>query len=173
VPADCGQRFPGHLRRIQSDDEAAGLPQHWPDEHARPAWATACLHVGANGLTVHTGDTLIANLHAVQQLLPLSQHDAVLHGAVPALGSFSWEMLWPLSHGAQLVLALAAELASTTLLRQLVARARITVMHLSASALDQLLCNNDDNALRSLRGIFYAGGTTPQRPLPSHGNLSL
>jgi surfactin family lipopeptide synthetase A len=143
-------------------EDGAGLPYAWPQEYPThrlsPAFA---LHTtsdsGVPQLSTRSHLALIGDLLALQRVQALRHGDALLLNPDITPSTFPWELLWPLSHGARLVVPAAADLADPGQLRRLIRRERITVMHL-VPALRGLLrqAPEEPDGLDSLRAVFCA-----------------
>lgn len=143
-------------------EDGAGLPYAWPLEYPThrlsPAFAQRTTTAGGMPqLSVLSHVAIIGDLLALQRVQALGHGDALLLNPDLTPSTFPWELLWPLSHGARLVVPHEAELADPGLLRRLIRRERITVMHL-VPALRGLLRQAPDerDGLDSLRAVFCA-----------------
>lgn len=143
-------------------EDGAGLPYAWPLEYPThrlsPAFARRTTTAGGMPqLSVLSHVAIIGDLLALQRVQALGHGDALLLNPDLTPSTFPWELLWPLSHGARLVVPQEAELADSGLLRRLIRRERITVMHL-VPALRGLLrqAPEERDGLDSLRAVFCA-----------------
>jgi non-ribosomal peptide synthetase component F len=148
--------------RCACAEDGAGLPYAWPREYPTHRWspAVALLATTAGGmprLSIRSHPAIIGDLLALQRVHALGHGDALLLNPDITPETFPWELLWPLSHGARLVVPSAAELADPGQLRRLIRRERITVMHL-LPVLRGLLRHapEEQDGLDSLRAVFCA-----------------
>lgn len=144
----------------QSPADAAGLTWIDPEPFsgkapaATSAWSAgraassvACLyHEGPGQLRSLPDPALAARLAQLQAQLALTPEDRVWQHTPLHQEAGLWETLWPLSVGAALV---AGETAPDEALWQLLVRLRVTVAHLTARELNQLVASTP---LRQLRG---------------------
>ncbi|NGZ85357.1 AMP-binding protein [Duganella aceris] len=143
-------------------EDGAGLPYAWPQEYPthRLSPAFALRSASANGtpqLSTRSHLAIIGDLLALQRVQALGHGDALLLNPDITPSTFPWELLWPLSHGARLVVPAAAELADPGQLRRLIRRERITVMHLVPVLRGLLRQAPEELAdLDSLRAVFCA-----------------
>jgi surfactin family lipopeptide synthetase A len=148
--------------RCACAEDGDGLPYAWPQEYPThrlsPAFALrATAADGMPQLSIRSHLAIISDLLALQRVHALGHGDALLLNPELTPSTFPWELLWPLSHGARLVVPSAAELADPGQLRRLIRRERITVMHL-VPALRGLLRHAPEQRddLDSLRAVFCA-----------------
>lgn len=140
-------------------EDCADLPYAWPDEYSTrcssPAYATVTFPA-ADGphFSFMTHMAFIDRLESAQEFSPIRQGDSFLQCTNSALKTLAWEFLWPLSHGAQLVIPFPE--TNPERMRELIARESITVMHVEPSLLHLLLGGSCRNELRKLRALSYA-----------------
>lgn len=140
-------------------EDCADLPYAWPQEYPTrclsPAYATVSFPA-ADGphFAFVTHRAFIDRLESAQEFSPIRQGDSFLQCTNCALKTLAWEFLWPLSHGAQLVIPFPE--TDPERMRELIARESITVMHVEPSLLHLLLAGSCQNELRSLRALSYA-----------------
>lgn len=126
--------LPGNMPRLHCAEDGAGLPLAWPREYPThrlsPAYAAAP-GAGADDRPWRSVSHLAAidRLLAIQALSPIGHGEAVLlHHAQPC-SPFPWDVIWPLSHGAMLLIPAPADMADSQDLRRLLARERVAAMH--------------------------------------------
>ena len=146
-------------RTVLCGEDASDLPYAWPQEcptlGQSPVCATAS--VSSNGslsLVSRTHMAMLARLEWLQEISPIGQGDSVLQNTDPGLDGS--EIVWSLCHGARVVIAPAPEETDMARVRQLVARERITVMHVACTR--PLLGGSGANELRSLRALLWLNG---------------
>jgi len=144
---------------ILCGEDAVDLPYSWPQESpARgmaPFYAISRIsETGSLNIVVRTHSTVIDWLDSMQEINPIGQGDSVLENAAPALDI--WELLWPLSHGARVVIPSARDAMNPERVRQLIIQEHITVMHATPPLLQPLLTGARQNELRSLRALLWA-----------------
>jgi non-ribosomal peptide synthetase component F len=97
---------------------------------------------------------LMERLVSMQCLCPIGQGDAVLQNRHGTYNNLAWEIMWPLSQGAKLVLPSEQEISDAGSMRALIKREHVSVMHADTCALHLLANASDTSQLRSLRGLF-------------------
>ena len=139
------------VRRVRGAEPAPGQP------------AYAARSTSGHLVAIDHG-ALVARCEALQELSPLSTEDVVLLHAPPELDAAVWEMLWPLSFGARLVLASAAERGSVADLQRLAARERVSVVRLTAPTLLRWFHDAPPDAPDlPLRAVIVQGGQLDPR----------
>lgn len=113
-------------------EDAADLPYSWPQEaptrQESPAHALAMIcENGDLRIVSKTHREVSARLEAMQQASPIGQGDSVLQNSGSALDG--WELLWPLSHGARVVIPAAREEFDSARVRRPSGREHIAAMH--------------------------------------------
>lgn len=162
-----------NARIVLCDDDADGIPYSWPQEYAIKELSPACAScafspAGSVSFAVSAHATLEHRLDSMQQIVPLCQGDSVLRNLDDVPGAFAWQLLWPLSHGARLVMASPQEEGDPQRLRQLIAREHVTVMHAAASSLQRLFGGSSREDLRPLRALLCQPLTDCSQP--GHGS---
>ena len=144
-------------RTLLCREDASDLPYAWPQEAPcvglSPVCATAS--VARNGrcsVVSKTQMAMLAHLGWRQEMSPIGQGDSVLQNTDP--GQDGSEILWSLCHGARLVIPSPRDAGNVSRMRQLVARERITVMHVTGARLRPLLEGAGAHELRSLRALL-------------------
>jgi surfactin family lipopeptide synthetase A len=117
-------------------EDPADLPYSWPQEaptrQESPALAIPTMsESGEPRILSRTHREVTAWLESLQEISPVGQGDSVLHDTGAAL--VDWEILWPLSHGARVVIPPPGEEMNRGRMCQLIAREHITVMHVVPS----------------------------------------
>ena len=139
-------------------EDASDLPYAWPQEcptqGLSPVCATASIaNDGSLSVVSHTQMAMLARLEWLQEISPIGQGDSVLQNTDPGLDGS--EIVWSLCHGARVVIPPAPDAADVARVRQLVARERITVMHVVCTQLRPLLSGTGANELCSLRALLW------------------
>ena len=145
-------------RTVLCGEDAADLPYAWPQEcptlGLSPVCATAS--VASNGslsVVARTQMAMLARLEWLQEVSPIGQGDSVLLNTDPGLDGS--EIVWSLCHGARVVIPPAPGATDWARVRQLVARERITVMHVVCTRLRPLPSGPGADELRSLRALMW------------------
>ena len=141
-------------------EDPSDLPYAWPQEWPSPGMSAACAtaSVSVSGhycVVPRTQTAMLAHLGWLQEISPIGQGDSILQNTGPGLNGS--EIMWSLSHGARLVIPSPRDAAEPARVRQLVARERITVMHVASSQLRPLLNGAGAGELRSLRALLCPG----------------
>lgn len=147
-------------------EDGSGLPYAWPQEYPThrlsPAFAVpVAAPDNSRQWRFASHLSVMADLLALQSVHALGHGDALLQSPHGGASTYPWEVLWPLSQGARLEVPAARQLDDPELLRQLVRRKHIAVMHL-LPALRRLLLDAGDagesgdpvDGLDSLRAVF-------------------
>ena len=92
-----------------------------------------------------------------QQIYGLSQSDKVLQKASFSFDASIWEIFWPLTCGAQLILAQPGGQRDTGYLVGIIVERGITIVHFVPSMLDAFLQEEGVHKCRSLRRVFCGG----------------
>ncbi|MFC7622940.1 amino acid adenylation domain-containing protein [Microlunatus sp. GCM10028923] len=107
---------------------------------------------------VLTGRRALANrLRWMQQAYGLGPDDRVLHKTSIGFDVSLWELLWPLTAGATVVLAAPGRQADRDYLDDLIRRTMITTAHFVPSLLQDFLRGRDALDLPSLRRVICSG----------------
>lgn len=147
---------------IFCNEDATDLPCSWPQEYPTkglsPAYAISTFSAtDSPSFIISAHMALIDRLESMQTFSPIGQGDSVLQNTNDALDVWAWESLWPLSHGAQLVITPRGKEMDPECMLQFIIQERITVMHVVPSLLQPLLTSSRQHELRSLRALFCAG----------------
>jgi non-ribosomal peptide synthetase component F len=147
------------VRIMVCGEDAADLPYSWPQEaparEVSPAYAISVMsETGDLRIVNRTHGEVTAWLDSMQEISPIGQGDSVLQNTGSALDG--WELLWPLSHGARVVIPPARDAMDSGRVRQLIASEHITVMHVVPSLLQPLRIGSRHSELRSLRALLWA-----------------
>ena len=97
---------------------------------------------------------IVNRLMWMQDAYRIGGTDRVLQKTPLAFDVSAWEVFWPLSCGAQLVMAEPGGQRDPAYLRDLIVREAISVMHFVPSMLRQFLDVEDLGACTSLRHVF-------------------
>ncbi len=125
-----------NARVILSDEGTADLPDTWPQDCSTqrfsPAYASYQLSETENPIiVVRDHMDVIEQLESMQKLSPIGQGDSLLQSADYAFDESLWEFLWPLTHGARLVIPTVGETMDFERMRLLIVKEHITVMHVN------------------------------------------
>jgi amino acid adenylation domain-containing protein/non-ribosomal peptide synthase protein (TIGR01720 family) len=93
----------------------------------------------------------------------LSAADRVLHKTPVSFDVSVWELLWPLLHGAQLVVARPGGHQDPGYLAGLVRSAAVTTVHFVPAMLEAFLVSADPGACPALRTVICSGEVLPGR----------
>jgi non-ribosomal peptide synthetase component F len=123
-------------RLIFSGEEAQDWLDSWPHDCPTDGGAAACVTCGFSEtgdpiLVVKDHMNVIDRLESMQEISPIGQGDSLLQSADYAFDATVWEFLWPLTHGARLVILPPRERMNLDRMRQLIVQERITVMHVN------------------------------------------
>ncbi|MFG1690527.1 amino acid adenylation domain-containing protein, partial [Nonomuraea sp. NPDC049269] len=147
------------------------LPVQPPAHRTHPAQAAYLMYTsGSTGtpkgvLIPHRG--LTNRITWTQHTYHLTPHDKVLHKTPTTFDISLWELLGPLTAGAQLILAKPGHHGDPEHLLHLINHHNITLIHLIPTLLTHLLNQNDTNqqgnatSPTSLRHVFCGGETLP------------
>nr|WP_281286742.1 amino acid adenylation domain-containing protein [Catellatospora sichuanensis] len=119
---------------------------------------------------VNSHRAIVNRLDWMQRTYPLDRTDAVLHKTPTSFDVSVWELIWPLTAGARLVLARPGGHRDPAYLCRLLDQAQVTTVHFVPSMLAALLAHADDDpaaldgARAHLRRIVCSGEELP-RPL--------
>ncbi|MEO7327862.1 MAG: amino acid adenylation domain-containing protein, partial [Minicystis sp.] len=115
---------------------------------------------GSTGLpkgAMNTQGALRNRLLSMQQAYPLSPGDRLLHKTPFSFDVSVWELLWPLTTGARLVVARPESHRDTAYLARIIREQGITALHFVPSMLRAFLDEPGARACRSLRRVFSGG----------------
>lgn len=156
-------------------EDGADLPYAWPLEHPThrltPAYALMPAAPGAEPARASATAAcrfsshlaMLERLLAIQELSPLRHGDAILQNTEYGSGTLPWDVMWPLSHGAKLVIPTPQENGDPQLLRLLLQREPVAVMHIAPPLRALLESDGAHPALQVLRAVFYE--PEPTQPL--------
>jgi non-ribosomal peptide synthetase component F len=119
---------------ILCGEHLADVPSSWPKEcptEANEAAHAMCVFssTGRSRVVVCPHSDVRERLQRMQGISPIREGDSVLRSANCSLDRFVWELLWPLLHGARLVIPRPGKESDVEYMRHLVSKERITVMH--------------------------------------------
>ncbi len=115
---------------------------------------------GSTGLpkgAMNTQGALRNRLLSMQQAYPLTPADRLLHKTPFSFDVSVWELLWPLTTGAGLVLARPESHRDASYLARTIIERGITTLHFVPSMLRAFLDEPEARACRSLRRVFSGG----------------
>ncbi|KDB08985.1 Phenylalanine racemase (ATP-hydrolyzing) [Burkholderia sp. lig30] len=117
-------------------EESDDLPGSWPQDSRTDGVSPACAicrfsEADTPDIVVKDHRNVIDRLESMQEISPIGQGDSLLQSADFAFDASVWEFLWPLTHGARLVILPARERIDLERIRQVVAQEHITVMHVN------------------------------------------
>ena len=104
---------------------------------------------------------LCNRIHWMQQAYPLGPEDRILQKTPYSFDVSGWEFFWPLTTGASLVLARAGGHKDPHYLRELIQRAKITVLHFVPSMLRIFLETESGGGCPSLKKVICSGEALP------------
>jgi amino acid adenylation domain-containing protein len=110
-------------------------------------------------LNTHRG--IVNRLDWMQRRYRLGGHDVVLHKTPIGFDVSVWELFWPLTAGARLVLARPGGHKDAAYLRDLICSAGVTTTHFVPSMLGVFLAEDGIARCRSLRRIICSGEELP------------
>ncbi|MFJ8133201.1 amino acid adenylation domain-containing protein [Streptomyces hydrogenans] len=118
---------------------------------------------GSASGTVLTHAALADGLRGMQQRYPLDATDRVLHKTPTVLGAPAvWELLWPLTAGAAVVMAARDVQRDTAALADAIRRTGATTLHVVPSVLAALVRDEAAvTACKGLRRVLCGGETLP------------
>ncbi|MEL7091531.1 MAG: amino acid adenylation domain-containing protein, partial [Pseudomonadota bacterium] len=102
-------------------------------------------------------------LSGIQMLYPIGEGDKVLHKAPLSFDVAYWEMLWPLTCGASLVIAQDGSEADPAALADLIEAEGVRVAHFVPAMLSAFLASIEPERCSSLDLLFAGGEALPQR----------
>jgi amino acid adenylation domain-containing protein len=110
---------------------------------------------------VNTHAGIVNRLRWMQDAYALGPSDTVLHKTPIGFDVSVWEIFWPLTVGARVVLARPGGHRDPGYLREIMARHRVTTVHFVPSMLDAFLTGVDDVELPALARIVSSGEELP------------
>lgn len=156
--------LPAGTRQLRCDEDGAGLPLAWPHEYPThrlsPAYALAALPAAGQAVVYGSHLAAIDRLLTIQVLSPINHGDAVLQHPHQAPSAFPWDVMWPLSQGAMLLIPAPGELSDPRRLRQLLRRERVAAMHILPALLDGANDASHANP-EPLRALFHRAAPKP------------
>ena len=119
---------------ILCGEDTADVPYSWPQEHptegVAPAYAICTFRATDRpSIVVSRSMDVLKRLESMQETSPIHEGDSVLRNTNCSLDVSAWELLWPLLHGARLVIPPTREESDFQCMRHLISREHITVMH--------------------------------------------
>jgi amino acid adenylation domain-containing protein/non-ribosomal peptide synthase protein (TIGR01720 family) len=115
---------------------------------------------GSTGLpkgAMNTQGALRNRLLSMQEAYPLTPADRLLHKTPFSFDVSVWELLWPLTTGASLVIARPESHRDAAYLARIIGEQGITALHFVPSMLRAFLDEPDLSACRSLHRVFSGG----------------
>ncbi|CAN5718178.1 hypothetical protein BH11MYX2_BH11MYX2_29170 [soil metagenome] len=106
-------------------------------------------------MNTHAG--LRNRLAWMQEALPITDADTVLQKTPYTFDVSVWELFWPLSTGARLVIAKPEGHKDAEYLAQLMLRENVTTLHFVPSMLEVFLEHEDTSAWQSVRQVICSG----------------
>jgi amino acid adenylation domain-containing protein/non-ribosomal peptide synthase protein (TIGR01720 family) len=157
----------GRLTRI--DVDALPLPTGGRPSRHYPAVAPGSLAyvLYTSGTTGHpkgvgnTHGALASRLAWMQSEYRLSPQDTLLQKTPASFDVAVWEMLWPLSHGARVVIAPPGDHRDPLRLARLIQRHAVTAVHFVPSMWQLFAAQDEAAACRTLRLLFSGGEALP------------
>lgn len=162
--ADLADRVPdttAPVLRLDRDDLArtpsgAGpVPSPAPDAAAYAIFTSGS--TGRPKAVVNTWGGLANRIAWMQRAYPIGPADRVLHKTPVTFDVSVWELVWPLTQGAVMVLAAPGGHRDPEYLRDLIAAQGVTVCHFVPSMLRAFLAAEDVERCRSLTRLFCSG----------------
>jgi len=118
------------------DADTGACHANWPTECAADGVSPACAvcresEGDAPTIVFQQHVDVLDRLESMQAIAPIGQGDSLLQGAEHPLDEAVWQTLWPLTHGARLVILPQRERMDLERVRRLIEREHITVMHVN------------------------------------------
>jgi non-ribosomal peptide synthetase component F/NAD(P)-dependent dehydrogenase (short-subunit alcohol dehydrogenase family)/acyl carrier protein len=164
---------------LNIDDEQSWFHQadcSWIPVHLTPDALVSIHYAPGQGIMLEQR-AVINHLHWLQQLCALTNEDVVLHTATPGQVWVLWEILWPLTLGACLVVPSSEELDDLQTFMRVLNERGITVAHLSTRSLQcfsQYVQDLDKDVPYLFdRVIYYGFGTSTERDMLANACQSL
>jgi amino acid adenylation domain-containing protein len=139
--------------RTQSAERPA--PAATADHLAYVIYTSGSTGVPKGVMNSHRG--IVSRLRWAQRQLTLSADDVVLQKTPYTFDVSVWEFFWPLQVGSKLVLAAPGGHREPRYLRELIAKAGVTVLHFVPSMLGAFLAEPGIQALASIRMVLCSG----------------
>jgi amino acid adenylation domain-containing protein len=146
---------------IAQESDAALASELSDDNLAYLIYTSGSTGVPKGVMIPHRG--IVNRLRWGQDAYRLSSDDRVLQKAPFSFDASIWEIFWPLTVGAQLVLARPNRQQDSAYLIELVTRHQITIIHFVPSMLEIFLEEPAVATCRSLRRVFCGGEPLPPR----------
>jgi amino acid adenylation domain-containing protein len=143
------------------------LPRRNPTGHASPNDLAYMIYTsGSTGtpkgvMIEHRG--LVNRVQWMQAMYPLTHDSTVLHKTPYTFDVSVWELVWPLTVGARLVVARPNAHMHMRHLAELMQRERITDVHFVPSVFEMFVDTQQVGELSSLRRVFCSGEALPTR----------
>lgn len=131
------------------------VPSPDPDAAAYAIFTSGS--TGRPKAVVNTWGGLANRIAWMQQAYPIGPADRVLHKTPVTFDVSVWELIWPLTQGAAMVLAAPGGHRDPEYLRDLIAAQGVTVCHFVPSMLRAFLAAEDVERCRSLTRLFCSG----------------
>ncbi|MFB9928734.1 condensation domain-containing protein, partial [Amycolatopsis halotolerans] len=112
---------------------------------------------GVPKAAVLTHGALANRFRGMQEEDPLTAADRVLHKAALGFDAAAWEILWPLTHGATVVLAEPGDERDPVRLARTIERESVTLSHFIPSMLREFLDAVEGGRCPSLRRVLCGG----------------
>jgi len=152
---------PGPAGVLELAPAATGWPTHRPPSHSAPDNLAYIIYTsGSTGRPkgVGVGHRAIVNrMVAMQQEYGLCPGEGVLQKTPTTFDVSAWELFWPLTVGARLVLAAPGGQRDPSYLRDLINREKITTVHFVPSMLNEFLADSDTDSCPTLRRVICSG----------------
>lgn len=147
--------------QVVSADEALPYPdarqpaRAHADSLAYVIYTSGSTGVPKGTLNLHRGPS--NRIHAMQRQFQLTPHDRVLHKTPLTFDVSVWELFWPLSQGASVVLAEPQGHKDPLYLARTIAQQKVTVVHFVPSMLQVFLRAADTTGLGCVRYMMTSG----------------
>ncbi|MFI6904762.1 amino acid adenylation domain-containing protein [Nonomuraea sp. NPDC050394] len=146
-------------------EESPPGPDGVPDEEHHPDRVAYVLHTsGSTGRpkgAAITHRALANRIRWMQHAYPLRADDRVLQKTPAGFDVSGWEFWWPLTHGAQLVMARPGGHRDPAYLAEVMRGERVTVVHFVPSMLREFLDGLGTAGLPALRRVVCSGEALP------------
>jgi amino acid adenylation domain-containing protein len=136
-------------------------PARWEDGAAAAYVMYTSGSTGRPKGVVISRRTVADRIGWMQHLYGLSETDRLLHKSAFSFDNSVWELLWPLSAGAQVVLSRPGGQQDPAYLRRLILEAGVTFAHFVPSLLEVFLRESEIGGLASLRHVLSGGEPLP------------